>query len=211
MIRIDFDVPSYLRLPQGLCIVGERSRHKLPPDDQVTAVAAQATERLEQLQINRYYRPAERTEVVPAAPEPEPIPGEAFRGEFIPLDAYSEEEHADYQQDEDVVETPPNNASELSFAGKEGKSVSGVYNGSGFAHYRFNKKNGRSFYLRIGKHLIWGAELRRELQRINPKQGQTIQVTFLGKTPVTVLKENGKAGEDWVNTFRNSWKVELVK
>ncbi len=211
MIHIDFDVPSYLRLRQGLCIVGERSRHKLPPSE--PAATEQAPERLEPLQINRYYRPTERKEMVPAVSAPESIPDEEFRGEFIPLNAYAEDEWTACPPDqEEPVETPPTNASELSFAGKEGKSVSGAYNGSGFAHYRFNKKNGNSFYLRIGEHLIWGAELRRELEKVKPKQGQLIRVTFIGKTPVTVLKANGKAGEeDWVKTFRNSWKVELLK
>lgn len=59
MIRIDFDVPSYLRLPQGLCIVSERLAHKLPgPESNETLHQA-----LEPVVINTLYRPQGRNQV----------------------------------------------------------------------------------------------------------------------------------------------------
>lgn len=94
------------------------------------------------------------------------------------------------------------------------ESVIGIYGGSGFAPYRFRKGNAQSFYLRIGKYLVWGIELPAALRQSGAQQGQTICLTFLGKTPVTVLqrkKLNGVVEEDWVDAVRNSWSIEVVQ
>lgn len=201
-VHINFDVPSYQRLPLGLCLVSERSYHKLPAAD-VELTTIEETP-LEPVKINRL-RPSAKT-VAPVdltSSDMGPVSEEDIRAEFIPLDAYQDSREAENEK------KPVDDFSEINFAGKPGGSVSGEYNGSGFAHYRFNKKNGKSFYLRVGKHLIWGIELRRELDRLKPKQGREIRVTFLGKQPVTVLKKiNGQ--DEWVNTHRNSWQIEMI-
>jgi len=204
MIRIDFDAPSFQRLPRGLCIVSERLQHMLPKDNEM--FVSQASEELEQVQINRVFRLAKQPSEAPVASEPEEPPAQVIQGEFIALE---DEPHGDFNAEAGDVDVSHQNATELSFAGKPGMSVSGEYHGSDFAFYRFNKKNGRSFFLRIGEHLIWGIELQRELRIVKPQKGQKIRVTFVGKTPVTVPKKiDGEV--EWINTFRNTWKIEAI-
>lgn len=206
MIRVDFDVPSYLRLQQGLCIVSDRLAHKLPePEHQET------TQPLETVVINKLYRPQDRKQVAPIENQEQ---GE-IKGEFIPREsqpAYQEtaQEIQVAQSDEDQNERAP----ELNFQGVAGRSVIGEYRGSGFAHYRFRKKNGKSFFLRIGEHLVWGVELNAQLRRSGAQKGDMISLTFLGNTAVSVLKEvvvDGKKEQEWVNTHRNSWEIKIVK
>ncbi|WP_432780728.1 hypothetical protein QZH44_30190 (plasmid) [Pseudomonas corrugata] len=144
MIRIDFDVPSYLRLPQGLCIVSERLAHKLPePETNETMHLA-----LEPVVINNLYRPQGRNQVASIENQQQ---GE-IKGEFIPRESEPE-----YQETTSIVESAKGGddlgAPEINFQGVAGKSVTGEYRGSGFAPYRFLKKNGNSYFLRIGEHL----------------------------------------------------------
>ncbi|MDV7213519.1 hypothetical protein [Azotobacter beijerinckii] len=94
------------------------------------------------------------------------------------------------------------------------ESVTGIYCGSGFAPYRFHKKNPKSFFLRIGKHLVWGIELHAALRQSGVRQGQEITLTFHGKTPVKVLKTkrvNGVVEQDWADALRNAWSIEAVQ
>lgn len=207
MIRVDFDVPSYLRLPQGLCIVSERLAHKLPePETDVMMHLA-----LEPVVINTLYRPQGRNEVAPIEKQ---LHGE-IKGEFIPRETQSEHDETSQlievalgDEDQDV------RTGELNFQGVAGKSVTGEYRGSGFAHYRFLKKNGNSFYMRIDEHLVWGIELNAQLRQSGAQQGDRIQLTFLGKTAVRVLKDvivNDKNEQEWVDTYRNSWEIKIVK
>lgn len=94
------------------------------------------------------------------------------------------------------------------------ESVTGTYCGSGFAPYRFHKKNPKSFYLRIGKHLVWGIELHAALRQSGVQQGQEITLTFHGKTPVKVLRPkrvNGVVEQDWADALRNAWSIEAVQ
>ena len=207
MIRVDFDVPSYLRLPQGLCIVSERLAHKLPePETDVMMHLA-----LEPVVINTLYRPQGRNEATPLEKQ---LHGD-IKGEFIPRETQSEHDETSQlievargDEDQDV------RTGELNFQGVAGKSVTGEYRGSGFAHYRFLKKNGNSFYMRIDEHLVWGIELNAQLRQSGAQQGDRIQLTFLGKTAVRVLKDvivNDKNEQEWVDTYRNSWEIKIVK
>lgn len=94
------------------------------------------------------------------------------------------------------------------------ESVTGTYCGSGFAPYRFHKKNPKSFFLRIGKHLVWGIELHAALRQSGVRQGQEITLTFHGKTPVKVLRPkrvNGVVEQDWADALRNAWSIEAVQ
>lgn len=207
MIRVDFDVPSYLRLQQGLCIVSDRLAHKLPPEPE----HQETTQTLEPLVINKLYRPQDRKQVAPI----ESQESDEIKGEFIPRDSQPE-----YQETASIVETAEGGddhgvrATEINFQGVAGKSVIGEYRGSGFAPYRFRKKNDKSFFLRIGEHLVWGIELSAQLRQSGAQQGDVISLTFLGKTPVKVLKDidvNGKKEQDWVEVYRNSWEIKTVK
>lgn len=205
MIRVDFDVPSYLRLPQGLCIVSERLAHKLPePETNETMHLA-----LEPVVINNLYRPQGRNQVASIENQQQ---GE-IKGEFIPRESEPE-----YQETTSIVESAKggddHGAPEINFQGVAGKSVTGEYRGSGFAPYRFLKKNGNSYFLRIGEHLVWGIELSAQLRQSGARQGDIISLTFLGKTAVRVLKEvyvDGKKEQEWVDTYRNSWEIKIVK
>lgn len=207
MIRVDFDVPSYLRLPLGLCIVSERLAHKLPvPETHETTHQA-----LEPVVINTLYRPQSRNQVASI----EKLKQGEIKGEFLPRETQPEHEEkaqlievADGDQDQEARPT------ELNFQSVAGRSVTGEYRGSGYAHYRFLKKNGNSFFLRIGEHLVWGIELRTQLRQSGAQEGDKIKLTFLGKTAVTVLKEvivDGKKEQEWVDTYRNSWEIKVVK
>ncbi len=96
MIRVDFDVPSYLRLQQGLCIVSDRLAHKLPePEHQET------TQPLETVVINKLYRPQDRKQVAPIEnQQPDEI-----KGEFIPRDSQPErQEKAVQDQAQDCTQ-----------------------------------------------------------------------------------------------------------
>lgn len=191
MITIDFNVPTYLRASRGLAILSPLNQHLLPGEDEQTQ-----EQPLEPVVINRLYGGRK-----PTCWEPEP---EEVRGELIPFkDPVNEDSEPASESD----------YAELSFGGIKGKSVTGVYGGSGYAHYRFNKKNGKSFYLRIGKHLIWGVELGPEVRRCGVQQGQKISVTFMGKQPVTVLKKttvDGQPTEEWITTNKNLWEVKRI-
>lgn len=192
MIRIDFDQPSYLRASKGLAILSARMQHLLPDETEHCQDNAIA----EPLIINRLY--SGLSSALPAVVEPHA--DSAIKGEFLP-----HIEESDPQND--AAET-----SELNFGGIKGKSVTGEYGGSGYAAYRFNKKYGKSFFVRVGKHLIWGIELAPELRRLGAVKGQEITITFLGKQPVTVLKEamNGQGEPEWINTHKNLWDVKAV-
>lgn len=68
--------------------------------------------------------------------------------------------------------------------------------------------------MRIGEHLVWGIELNAQLRQSGAQQGDNISLTFLGKTAVSVLKEvlvDGKKEQEWVDTYRNSWEIKIVK
>jgi len=194
MIRIDFDQPSYLRASKGRAILSHRLQHLLPGDDEQLEHDGKP---LEPVVINRLY--SGRNALAPVETS-----NEAVKGELIPFD----------RELEDTSEQESSEGVELNFGGVEGKSVTGVYGGSGFAHYRFNKKNGKSFFVRVGKHIIWGIELAPQIRSACVNQGQTISITFLGKQPVTVLKTfanpDGSKREEWINTHKNLWKVEVV-
>lgn len=194
MIRVDFDQPAYLRASKGLAILSPRLNHLLPENDVVLESTAQS----EPVIINRLYNGLSK---VPATTEP--AAAEEIKGEFIPFNREAEATSA--PETEEGVE--------LNFGGIKGKSATGLYGGSGHAHYRFNKKNGKSFFVRVGKHLIWGIELAPELRRSGAVKGQKISVTFMGKKPVTVLKavnNNGHKDAEWVETHKNLWEVKVV-
>jgi hypothetical protein len=193
MIRVDFDQPAYLRASKGLAILSPRLQHLLPADDEVVEPQTAA----EPVIINRLYNGAKKV-----LGEPQVMPDE-IKGELIP-----------YARDDEDEPLQSENGVELNFGGIKGKSATGVYGGSGYAHYRFNKKNGKSFFVRVGKHLIWGIELAPELRRSGAVKGQTISVKFMGKEPVKVLKpviKDGKQDSDWFDTHKNLWEVKVVQ
>lgn len=199
MIRIDFEIPSYQRLAAGLAIVSSRLAHLLPEDEQQDETYRE----IQPVVINRLHRGSTQVATI------QPV---EIQGEFIPRDDDSSicdddaaSEISAQKQHADAVE--------MSFQGVEGKSVTGLYGGSGFAPYRWNKKNGNSFFLRVGKHLIWGAELAAQLRRSGAQQGQNISVTFIGKSPVKVLRKivvDGQQESEWVDTYKNSWEVRVI-
>lgn len=211
-IRVDFDIPSYMRLPMGLCIVSHRLAHMLPEADEDVVDATSITEegRLEPVVINRPFL-SQQVAAPSECSGSSDDQAENIKGEFIPADEPEPSYALEDQGECDPSSEEHQKAVELSFNGKTGESVTGIHGGAGYANYRFNKLNARSFYLRVGAHIIWGADLKHELARTGVNKGDKIKVTFVGKTPVTVLKQDKRKKEtDWVKTFRNLWKIELV-
>ncbi|HHG4593402.1 TPA: DNA primase [Pseudomonas aeruginosa] len=204
-VRVDFDVPSYLRMYQGLCQHSDRFSRVLP-----AFLAEEDNQPLEPVVINRLYRPGDRrvSAVVDQVAEARPVEGELLAPEAEVQNLLADPSSVVHATSDDISE------SEISFReGMEGQGVAGIYNGSGSAPYRFRKSNGRSFYLRVGKHLIWGTELGAEIIRCGAQQGDNIKVTFLGKNPVTVpvtVLRNGQKETDWKPTHRNSWRIEKI-
>jgi len=196
MIRVDFDQPAYLRASSGLAILSFRLQHLLPKQEQ----QLQDINVSEPVVINRLYnKPMAKPEV-----SSDVIDDEKVRGEFIPFE----------KEESSLDEELPNEGIELNFGGIKGKSFAGTFGGSGHARYRFNKKNGNSYFVRIGKHIIWGIELAPEIRRSGVNRGEEIRITFMGKEPVTVLKDVKKGDRteaDWINTHKNLWKVEVVR
>ncbi|SIR00943.1 hypothetical protein [Aquipseudomonas alcaligenes] len=206
MVAVNLDRPTYLRAKEGLAVLSARLTHLMPE------VETEMKTELEPVQINRLFR------AIPHTASPQTLTEESdssIKGEFIPLDqaddASDHQEHADLSV-ESAADV--NDVTELSFHGQTGKTVTGIYAGSGYHHYRFNKKNGKSFFLRVGKHLIWGIELGAALRRSGAEKGQMITVEFKGKTPIKVLKTvviDGVEQDDWVDTYRNSWEIRVEK
>lgn len=196
-VRVDFDEPAYLRSYKGMCVHSHRYCR-----DGVALQLNDDVQALEPVVINRLYRPQDRLQPVMPA-EGVPVEGELLeRTDDRGLHAVDAQTSISCATEENV---------ELSFRqGMEGEFVEGIYNGSGSHWYRFNKRNGRSFYLRIGNHLVWGAELALEINRTNIQKGDKIRLTFLEKTPVTVpiRKENDEV--EWKNTHRNSWQIDRI-
>lgn len=208
MVTVNLDTPTYLRARHGHAVLSARLAHLLPE------VATQETQQLEPVQINRLFNTTAGKGLAPLIPDE--APDANIKGEFIPLNEADDESAISPHKEEldQQVEEDQRDATELSFHGQEGKSVTGIYAGSGYHHYRFNKRNGKSFFLRIGKHLIWGVELGAALRRSGAQKGQTITVEFQGKTPIKVLKPvnvDGVLQVDWVDTYRNSWDITVIK
>lgn len=206
MVAVNLDHPTYLRAKKGLAVLSARLAHLMPE------MEPEETAELEPVQINRMFRGKAHTAT------PHLLQDESrseIKGEFIPHDqAEDSSEQLEVGPHTDEVGTDQGEETELSFHGQTGKTVTGVYAGSGHTNYRFNKKNGKSFFLRVGKHLIWGIELSAALRRSGAQKGQTITVEFKGKTPIKVLKTvniNGVEQDDWVDTHRNSWDIRVEK
>lgn len=206
MVAVNLDRPTYLRAKEGLAVLSARLAHLMPD------VGADIETELEPVQINRLFRS------IPQTASPQLLTDESdssIKGEFIPLDqADDTSEHLEQVNLSDESAAEVNDATELSFHGQTGKTVTGIYAGSGYHHYLFNKKNGKSFFLRVGKHLIWGIELGAALRRSGAQKGQKITVEFKGKTPIKVLKTvviDGVEQDDWVDTYRNSWDIRVEK
>ena len=202
MVAVNLDRPTYLRAKEGLAVLSARLAHLMPEVD------IEQKTGLEPVQINRLFR-AHAPALTQAIPEEST---REIKGEFIPLD--QAEDSPEQPENHNEIQDVETEATELSFHGQAGKSVTGVYAGSGYNNYRFNKKNGKSYFLRVGKHLIWGIELGAALRRSGAQKGQTITVEFKGKTPIKVLKTvmvDGAAQDDWVDTYRNSWEITVNK
>lgn len=209
--RIDFDQPTYLRAGHGLAVVSRRLDHLLP-EASIEAPELQA-QSYEKVVINRVFNPSRLKTDTPldaqpaTSEEPEPASADTDTNE-VALDPVEPEATIDQ-----VSNVPDQAAVEISFQGCERKSVKGVFAGSGFAPYRFNKGNSKSFFLRLDKSLIWGIDLRGALEKSNAQQGDRIQVTFLGKAPVKVLvkiKKGSKTEEVWETRHRNQWDIKVL-
>lgn len=206
MVTVNLDTPTYLRARDGLAVLSARLVHLLPE------VIKNESQQLEPVQINRLFNSSARKGIQQLIPDEQPDAN--IKGEFIPLNEVEADNFSspNIEELEQQVEEAQSDATELSFHGQKGKTVTGVYAGSGYHHYRFNKKNGKSFFVRIGKHLIWGIELGAALRRSGAQKGQTITVEFQGKTPIKVLKQvnvDGVLQDDWVDTYRNSWDIRV--
>lgn len=200
-VQIDFDTPTYLRVGHGMAVVSQRLDPLLPCDTHHQE-RKEKEEKVERVVINRVFNPMRL-----AQPEPEK------KQEDEVIQSHEEPSTPEAQH----AETPPadviDDATELSFRGKQGCPVNGVFLGAGHAPYRFNKSNSKSFYLRIDSHLIWGVELKSALKKSGAEKGNRISVTFLGKTPIKVLKsvKNGNQTEDiWETRHRNQWDIKVL-
>lgn len=214
-LHIDFDQPTYLRAVHGLAVVSRRLDHLLPEaSSEAPEPQAQPSDKSEKVVINRVFNPLRLTTESPSEPKPpapdvqEPAPADPEPDDAVDFDSEEPETVLDQETDQ-----PDTKAEEISFRGGEGKSVTGRYAGSAFAPYRFNKGNSKSFYLRLDKSLIWGIDLRSALVKSKAQKGDTIQVTYLGKTPVKVLvkiKKGTQSEKVWETRHRNQWDIKVL-
>jgi|LSQX01.1.fsa_nt_gb hypothetical protein len=208
MLSINFDIPTYLRVSHGMATVSSRLDHLLPeaPTPQQPAEAPPS----ERVVINRVFNPRRlipKEEKVGASPSTE-VP--AYQSQPKVADELPELD--DTSHEESAVKAISD--TELSFSGKNGQPVTGIYLGSGHAPYRFNKGNSTSYFLRIDKGLIWGIELKNALKEAGASKGDRVQVTYLGKVPVKVLvrPKGGKRnqGDVWETRHRNQWSIQVL-
>lgn len=90
---------------------------------------------------------------------------------------------------------------------------------AGPAHYRFDTREGQSYFLRLrteqGERTLWGVDLERALveSHSHPRVGDLVTVEQRGRQAVTLpIPQRGAQGE-WVGqatvrTHRNSWSIE---
>src|SRR5690606_37025500 len=86
-------------------------------------------------------------------------------------------------------------------------SAYGIITNSGFAPYEFNEKNSKSFYIELEKNdgdrtKVWGIDLHRALTESGKKNGDKVQLDFMGKQNVKV-EVDGK----WEMKERYEWQV----
>jgi len=201
MPRVNFDEPTYLRVSHGLALVSERLDHLLP--EPVPMARERETQQYNPVVINRTYNPKQAVEprsLVPVISEEK-------------KEVFEDDDDASFPEMVEQEEVIESEVTELSIRGNQGKPVEGVYMGSGFAPYRFNKGNSKSFYLRIDSHLLWGVELNSAIRESGAVKGDTIAVTFLGKAPIKVLQKvnvDGKPTEVWETRHRNRWEIKVL-
>lgn len=219
MLKIDFDLPTYLRVGHGLAVVSSRLDHLLPeheaPLEGVQPGENVPPEKLEKVVINRVFNPLrlahsqEKQQHPPPAPGPAPTPSSSK----IEEPAVQTNQHDDLPVEPEHDSALQEGATELSFRGERSEPVSGILHGSGHAAYRFNKGNSRSFFLRIGKSIIWGIELKSALKQAEAQKGDRIEVEYLGKTPIKVLskiKKGTNTEEVWETRHRNRWAIRVL-
>lgn len=206
-VQIDFDQPTYLRIGHGLAVVSKRLDHMLPE----CSPEPSEFKKPERVSINRTFNPnrLQQSKHVSQPPlqliEADP----SVDSEEIPFP----EDCADVDMSDQDHSHHNDEATELSFQGQKGRSFEGVYVGSGHAPYRFHKGNSRSFFVRISKHLIWGVELKSALNSSGAVKGDRIEVTFMGKQSVEVLKQiqqDNRTVDVWETRHRNQWDVRVL-
>ncbi|MCK5531587.1 MAG: hypothetical protein KAI85_10090 [Halopseudomonas aestusnigri] len=206
-VAVDFDVPTYLRVGHGMAVVSQRLDHLLP---EAQAELPEQEKQSQSVAINWTFNP-ERLGKHNVKTQLEDQPSEAPMPK-----ARVESEPEAKAVDEDPIQkeiTPHQDATELSFVGKPGVPFKGVLLGSGKAPYRFSKTNSSSYFLRVDNHLIWGVDLKDALKKSGAKNGQTIEITFLGKAPIRVPRSvtNGSERETvWETRYRNQWDVTVL-
>lgn len=103
----------------------------------------------------------------------------------------------------------------VDFSGVVSK-LSGKLLEHGSANYDFDKKNDKSYYVKLetaaGTKTHWGVDLERAMTESKTKVGDRIEIEGLGKQPVTVpVKQydgSGKViGVKDEEVFRNTWQV----
>jgi hypothetical protein len=93
---------------------------------------------------------------------------------------------------------------------------------AGAAHYRFDPKQGQSYYVKLrtesGERILWGIDLERALveSRSNVKIGDPVTVENRGSQPVKVKVPQRDAQGSWIadqtiTTRRNSWRIETTR
>lgn len=88
----------------------------------------------------------------------------------------------------------------------------------GAAPYRFDPKQGLSYYLKLqtvrGEQTLWGVDLERAIVESSTgvKVGDDVSIENLGSRPVTVKSlrrdADGKAIDERISTHRNRWLIE---
>lgn len=100
--------------------------------------------------------------------------------------------------------------------------TTGQLNEAGAAHYRFDPKQGQSYYVKLrtesGERMFWGIDLERALveSRSDVRIGDQVTVENRGSQPVKVKVPQRDADGAWiadqtVTTHRNSWRIETTR
>jgi hypothetical protein len=118
----------------------------------------------------------------------------------------------------DTPSTPPRQGSPARPIDSD-KPVTGRLLEAGTAHYKFDKTQGQSFFVRLdteqGERTLWGTALEHALitSKTRVQVGDTVTVERTGSRPVSVQvakrDANGQVtGHQYVQSHRNTWRIE---
>lgn len=103
---------------------------------------------------------------------------------------------------------------------KEANTVIGCLIDYGEAHFQFDEKNKKNYFVRLKsgengeKEVIkWGVDLERAIKESGVKKGDEIELNFLGSCPVIVKeyvrdKDGNQIGLRELATHRNTWEAK---